>query len=267
MFKKTSLILFFTLISSSAFASDIVYAGGGTLAQIVDGGGTATTITLVNLDSVAANYILYFYDDNGNALTLTTTAGTGSSLSGSLAVGGSTIIRTNGGGNTVLQGYGVLVTKNTIAGSAVFGLPLSKIPLAEASCPLDTGFNYIIALPFDHTTAAEGVALANSIGDEIYQTDGAVTANIAVAFYDQNGNQFLTDTIQLAAGHHTAFMLTDRYPQTANMQGTVVFTSTDSASNAFAIKALGLRANLAGTTFTSITPLIPCISNGSYCTN
>ena len=38
------------------------------LAEIADGGGTQTTITLVNLDSLPAPYTLTFYNDNGNRL-------------------------------------------------------------------------------------------------------------------------------------------------------------------------------------------------------
>ncbi len=250
------------LIAAPAFASDEVYPGGGTLAQIVDGGGTYSIITLINLDTVAANYNLYFYADNGSALTLTTTAGTASVLSGQLPVGGSTIIRTNGGASTIAQGYAVLVTNNTVAGSAVFGLPLASSPLAEASCPLDTGFDYIIGIPFDSTTAAVGLALANSIGDGLYQEDGPQTANLAIAFYDQSGNNFYSTTYTLPYGQHTAFMLNNQFPQVSGMTGTMVIVSRDPTGNPYAVKTLGLRANNAGTTFTSITPLVPC--NGGY---
>lgn len=255
------------LISVPAHASDIVYSGGGTLAQIVDGGGTQTTITLVNLDGVVAPYTLYFYGDNGAPLTLSTTAGTGTSISGGLFVGGSTIIQTNGGGPTIQQGYAVLVTNNQIGGSAVFGIPLSNSPLAEASCPLDTGLDYIIAIPFDQTTATTGLAIANSIGDGIYQSGGGKTANLAFSFYDGIGNLFFSTSMQLPFGQHTAFNLPVQFPQTANMTGMMVIVSTDPTGNPYAVKTLGLRANLAGTTFTSITPIIPCDSNGQYCAN
>ena len=74
-----------------ARASDLVYPGGGVLAEIADGGGIQTTITLVNLDSLPAPYTLKFYDDNGNPLTLGTTAGAPSSqLTGILSSGRST---------------------------------------------------------------------------------------------------------------------------------------------------------------------------------
>jgi len=278
------------VVSVPAFASDIVYPGGGTLAQVVDGGGTNTIITLVNQQSSnngsivtgPTTYSLYFYDDNGNPLILSTTAGTGAFLTGTIPAGGATILQTNGGGSTVVEGYAVVVTSefsesgttgivssvgNQIAGSAVFTIPLSSGLLASASCPLDTGQDYIITLPFDETvdatSAQTGVALANSFSPSDVASDKngvGATAYIHVAFYDQNGNAIpipagQVDTIILPFGAHTSFMLDTQYPQIIGQQGTVVFTGTDSV-NPYIIKVLGLRAT--PNMFTSITPIIPC---------
>jgi hypothetical protein len=271
------------LVSIPACASDIVYPGGGTLAQIVDGGGTYTLITLVNLDTVAVPYSLYFYDDNGNPLTLTTTAGTGAVLTGTLSIGGSTIIQTNGGGGTVLQGYGVLVATSPscfgfgsggfcdVAGSAVFSIPLASGVVAQASCPLDTGIDYILELPFDETgdatSAQTGLALANSPLDAPYEPlKTTETAYVNVAFFDQNGNAIPTppgqvDTTILPPGGHTAFMLDQTYPQIKGQRGTAVFTTLDANGYNYIVKVLGLRAT--PTTFTSITPIVPCFFSTS----
>jgi len=277
------------VVSAPAFAADIVNPGGGTLAQIVDGGGTNTIITLVNQQSPnngssytgSTTYTLYFYDDNGNPLILSTTAGVGSSLPGSIPAGGTTIIQTNGGGPTVVQGYGVLVTSplvvstatdilqspgNQIAGSAVFTIPLSSGVLASASCPLDTGEDYIFTLPFDETgdatSAQTGVAIANSHSPNDVAANGGTgeTAYIHVYLYDQNGSPIPTsggafDTIILGFGAHYSFLLDARYPQVVGQQGTIVLQGTDSV-NPYAIKVLGLRAT--ATSYTSITPIVPC---------
>src|SRR5260370_39050151 len=99
------------LIPLPARASDLVFPGGGTLAQIIDGGGTNTIFTIANLDATTIPYTLSFYDDNGNPMTLSTTAGPpSSSLSGTLAANASLIIQTNGGGSSVLSGYAILAT-------------------------------------------------------------------------------------------------------------------------------------------------------------
>ena len=206
----------------------------------MDGGGTRTTITLINLDNSAAPYTIYFYADNGNPLTLSTTAGTPSSiLAGTLNPNSSAIIQTNGGGGTILQGWALLVTNNTIAGSAVFGIPLGPT-FVEASCPLDTGQDHQFGLPFNHTNSVTGVAIANAWL--------ATPLSIGVTIYDLNGNQILTDKMSIPGLGHTAFMLTDRYPQLAGVEGFVVFTG------GYYMNVLGLRAT--ATTFTSITPIV-----------
>ncbi len=230
----------FLLGLAPARAADIVYAGGGALSQVVDGGGTRTTITLVNLDGSAAPYTLYFYDDNGNPLTLSTTAGSAASvLAGTLSANASAIIQTNGGGTAVLEGWALLVTNNTIAGSAVFGIVLSS-GFVEASCPLDTGQDYQFGLPFDHTNSVTGVAIANA---------WLPTAlSVTVTVYDLNGNRILADVFSLPGSGHTSFMLTDRYPQLNGVRGFIVFTGS------YYMNVLGLRAT--DTTFTSITPIV-----------
>ncbi len=236
----TALLFTASFISSTALGSDTVYAGGGTLPQIVDGGGTKTTITLINLDDVPAPYTLYFYDDNGNPLAMSTTAGAPASiLSGTLDSRGSVTIKTNGGGATTLQGWALLVTENTIAGTAVFGIPING-SYAEASSNLDTGANTKFGLPFDGTTSVTGVAIANS-----WLPTPLV---IGLTVYDLHGNQLLTDTIVLPGNGHTSFLLAARYPQLATQQGFAVF------SGSYDMNVLGLRAT--GNTFTSLTPVV-----------
>ena len=186
------------LISVPAHASDVVYPGGGTIAQIVDGGGTYSIITLVNLDTTAASYSLYFIGDNGIGVFFSTTAGTSAILSGTLPVGGSTIIQTNGGGSTVQQAYGVLVTNNQIAGSAVFGIPLAHSPIAEASVPVDTGFRITSSRSRSirprHPTEWRSLILS-AMGNV---SDGrGQTANLSILFLDQTGTTFFYTKMQL----------------------------------------------------------------------
>jgi hypothetical protein len=221
-------------------AADVVFSGGGVLSQIADGGGWQTSITLVNLDPASSFYVLTIYGDNGQPLTLNTSAGQNSSFSGTLGPGASFVIETSGAAPEVSQGWAYLLTNTTIGGSAIFRYSPPDGPAYEASLPLDTGLNSEFALPFDHVSAATGVALVNP-----YQTG---TLSISVTFLDQNGVTILKDTIQLQPLTHTAFTLTQRYPQTANTRGIVVLQA-----NAYAF-VLGLRFR--GSAFTSITPLI-----------
>lgn len=251
MLRKISLTLCVAIVLScvTARASDWTEPGGGTLAQIMDQGGARTTFTLINLDAVPAPYTLNFFGDDGNPLTLSTTAGMGVSLSGTLPVNGSIIIQTNGSASAPLvQGYAVLATSNTIAGSAVFGLPVGN-GFFESTCPLDTGTDYKFGIPFDHTTPGTvvGVALANDYG--------FAPLNIAVAAYDENGTQIVTGTISMPKNTHQAFLLTTQFPALQNAKGTIWFTAVDGAGNGTYFNVLGVRATTS--TYTSIVPIVP----------
>lgn len=260
-------------------AADIVYPGGGVLTHIVDGGGTQTTITLVNVDSQPAPYTLTFYGSDGNPVTFQTSAGpTTSPLSGTLNPNSSAIITTNGGSNSLTEGWALLLTGQNgqtttdtngivhyaIAGSAVFSLVLPGNPVADAQVPLDTGFDTIFELPFDYTTALTGVALANA--DSVHPMTVNVTA------YDLSGNPIAlqTSSIQLPGLGHTSFMLTDKFPELSGKQGKIVFSGTATSDNQNGyINVLGLRANLANTSLSTVTPIVPCIYNANLnsCTN
>jgi hypothetical protein len=279
-----------------ARAADIVNQGGGTLADIVDGGGTSTIITLVNLQSAAnfstpatVAFTLSFYADNGSPLTLSTNVGTiAGSYFGALAAGGSLVIQTNGTGSTVVEGYAVLSTAgfaetstgivtslgSQIAGSAVFSVPWNGM-FPQASCPLDTGENFVIDLPFDETgdtaSSLTGVAIVNSPGDAPFEPTGvSEQTNVNLTFFDQNGSPIPVSEVPaiiLAPGQHTSFVLDQSFPELIGRQGTVVFTALgDTSGKNYIVKVLGLR--FTPTTFTSITPIIPCIpetySNGTY---
>jgi hypothetical protein len=175
--------------------------------------------------------------------------GAAASISGTLPVNGSTTFQTNGSATAPLvEGYGVLVTQNTIAGSLVFGLPLGGL-LPESTCPLDTGTDYLFGVPFDHTTAGTvvGVALANDYG--------YAPLTVSVTAYDQSGAQIASGSIPILSNAHTAFLLTNQFPQLANKKGTIWFNGADSAGNPANFNLLGVRATT--TTFTSIVPIVP----------
>ena len=79
----------------------------------------------------------------------------------------------------------------------------------------------------------------------------AQTANIPVVIRDDTGAQIGTDTLTLAANGHLAFTLvTDKYPATANIRGTIEFDTPPGAQ----IGALGIRVPPA-LTFTTLPAL------------
>jgi hypothetical protein len=145
--------------STSTYTSSI----DGVIAQVVDGASWKTIITLVNVDTGTGAYVINFYADNGSPLTLSTTAGTGSTIAGTLPVNGSVVIETTGTVTALSQGWALVTTTNNITGNAIFRQSVPGRPDYEASMPIVIyveGNDYL--LPFDHITASTGVAIANS---------------------------------------------------------------------------------------------------------
>ena len=102
---------------------------------------------------------------------------------------------------------------------------------------------YILA--FDNTSGiATGVAVNN---------DSAQAVNIPVTVRDDKGVQITTDTLNLAPNGHLAFTLvTDKYPGTANIRGTIEFAKPANGQ----IGALGIRIPATSTpTYTTLPAL------------
>jgi hypothetical protein len=87
---------------------------------------------------------------------------------------------------------------------------------------------YLIA--FDNTSGTfTGIAL-NSVS--------TLPVNVPVIIRDETGAQIGTDTLNLAANGHVAFTLvSQKYPQTANIRGIIEFDTPAGAT----IDALGIR--------------------------
>jgi phosphatidate phosphatase APP1 len=100
----------------------------------------------------------------------------------------------------------------------------------EAVVPLESRNASAYMLAFDNTNGtATGVAV-NAVS--------AQQVNIPITVRDDTGATIATDTVTLNANGHYAFTLvTDRYPATANIRGTIEF---DTPANA-QISALGIR--------------------------
>jgi hypothetical protein len=170
----------------------------GVIPQFVDGASWKTIVTLVNLDTTPTVYTLKFYADDGTSMVIQTTAGTGSTIAGTLPVGGSQVIETAGSKSALSQGWTLLQSSNTAGGSAIFRQSVPGRPDFEASLPIITYVNasrYV--LPFDQINSTTGVALVNPLS--------YTSATVYVTFRDENGTQFLVDRLSLGDLQHTAF--------------------------------------------------------------
>jgi hypothetical protein len=225
-----------------------VGTGGGSIAHLAAGGdGWQTTFVLVNTGTSATSATLSFFNDQtGFPLSLPLTfpqGGTGMTAptyTAQLAAGASVIIVSSGTPQLLVTGSAQLSSTGNVSGFVIF-----RHGGQEAVVPLESrnANGYIIA--FDNTSGTfTGIAL-NSVS--------ALPANVPVIIRDDTGAQIGTDTLTLAANGHLAFTLvTDKYPQTANIRGTIEFDKPAGAT----IGALGIRIPPGAlTTYTTLPAL------------
>ena len=223
--------------ATSTYGSSI----DGVIAQVVDGGAWKTIITLVNLDTTVGTYAVKFYGDNGLPLVLETTAGTGSTISGTLAVSASRVIETIGTSLVTLRGWALVDTSNVISGQAIFRQRVAGRPDFEASMPIITYIDsnrYVV--PFDHISTATGLALVNPLS--------YTSITVFLTFRDESGSQFYLASLGLGPLQHTSFSVWDLYPATLGHRGVIEIETSGSALN-----VLGLR--FGPESFTSLLPL------------
>ncbi len=213
-----------------------------------------TTFTLVNTSSASTQTRLSFIGENGSALPLTLDFPQPPPLNGLLAASidntiapnASLVVETAGPQVPPVQtGSAQLSATGATAGFAIFHL----IPGAqEAVVPLETRNASSYLLAFDNTNGVVlGVAVANL---------STQAATIQVVIRDHTGLRIASGPLPpLVAGGHTAFVLSDLFPITADKNGTVEFDTPSGGQ----ISVLGIRTTPLGTSTTLTT--IPALAN------
>ncbi len=211
------------------------------ISQIADGVGWKTTMVLVNTDTVPANFTLNFWHGDGSPLSLPLISqGSQQQVTGTIPVNGSVTLETPGpSGTTFSQGWGQLITSNSIGGTTIFRASVAGRQDTEASVPVTKPIGKTLLLPFDNTGPQTSLALVN--------TDATNTAVITATVYDEAGNVLATGVINLPPQGQQAFGLADpdRFPASNGHRGVANFTSST-----VPITGLGLR--FSGAPFTSI---------------
>ena len=132
--KKVLLLL--TLIASLACAQQATTKGqSAVITQLVDGDGWQTWMTLSNLDSTPAQFIVFFFKEDGSPLPLSTNeaiTGNGSFTFGVLPANGSITIKTPGTSATLTQGWAKMQTVFNVPGAVSLREPPSPDP--RSSC-------------------------------------------------------------------------------------------------------------------------------------
>jgi hypothetical protein len=233
------------MLSSSTSFGDTV------LAQVADGGGWQTLITIVNLRPTPNNFTIDCYGDDGNPKVYSWSGvGPHASLTGALQSYGSIEVTTAGTTVATNTGWCYLNTspssQGDIAGFAIFrNVPSGQ----EVSVETGSILSKSLILAFDNTGGySYGVALVNPDANIC----GSVTDNVGVSIKDPNGVEFATSTFSMASCGHTSFVLTDKFPATRNKAGTITFTLTSGLT----LTGLGLRAS-PGFALTSVSMFEP----------
>jgi len=204
-----------------------------TISHIADGGGWRSTIVLVNTDTAPAQYTVSFRSDVGAAYQPPLAAGT---ATGTIPVGGSTIIETADTASTLAEGWAQVTSSQSVGGTAIFRYdPWSQ----EAAVPLLASGGTSLEIPYQAGNGLSlGVALANPSATQ--------TASITEVIRDENGNQLSSRTLTLGPESHTAF--NPAFPANTTGGGVVEYDSNIS------IYGLGIRSapQGSGLAFTSV---------------
>ena len=236
-----------TLTTIPALAN--VGTSGGSIAHLATGNGWQTTFVLVNTGTNAAlAHLKFFADGTGAPLSLpisfpqvSANITMASAVDQTLAPGATLLVQSTGTlTDTLLTGSAQLTTAGSVGGFVIFRYNPNG---QEAVVPLESRNAGAYLLAFDNTIdTATGIAI-NSVSTQ--------AVNIPVVVRDATGTQIATDTIALAANGHLAFTLvTDKYPATANIRGTIEFDAPPGSQ----IGALGIRISVAHT-FTTLPAL------------
>ncbi len=212
------------------------------VAQVADGGGWKTTFVLVNPGSQPVPFSIVFRDPLKGTPTALPLAGIGSRVEFDdvLPVGGVRILETQGTSNTLSQGWAEVVSSGPIGGTVVFGLSGNGGPDSEATVQILPGFGERFVFPFDNTIGfSTGLALLNRSQSQNYLA--------TVTLRDESGQRLATDYLQLNASTDLTFVLSDRFPATQNVRGSIEISGPE-------MSALGLMFNPLGS-FTSMNPI------------
>jgi hypothetical protein len=215
-----------------------VPAGNKTISHIADGGGWKTTIVLVNTDSQPASFTLRFRADNGGALQLSLGAdGMVSTLSDTIAPGGSRTLQTDGTAGTLATGWAELSTPFAIGGTAIFGAQVAGQPDSEAAVPIIAESGRRLLVPYDGSSGfGTGLAFANPSANQ--------NANVQVVLRNVFGQQIgFPLTYGVPADGHTSVVLP------VSGKGVAEIASPDAP-----ISALGIRSHNGA--FTSVRTLV-----------
>jgi len=229
-------------VSFAVVQTGVTTAQAGSLPHFAAGEGWDTTITVVNLWSVAEEVRLNLIGDNGNPVALplvfpqtsSTATQTVSTIDRTLNPGAELIVQTsNASAPTAVTGWVQVITNGRADGSCIFRWSTAQGEQEAVVLNEDRSTSAFL-LSFDNTGGRRtGVAVTNV-------SDRSVA--IPVILRDSTGVQLGTATISMPAFGHSSFMLDDTYPVTKLQYGTAEFDVQPGSQ----IGVVGIRASPSG---------------------
>ncbi len=239
-------------VAGLPFALSQATVGGGfyigSMPHLAAEGGWSTTFTLINKGSAPEQANLSLFDPSGNPLPLplafpqSGTSTTESMLNQALASNALFLAEASGPANVqYLEGSAQLAGSADVDGFAIFHFDPSG---QEAVVPMEMRNAPSYFLPFDDTNGVlTGIAIENV---------SSSAQTVPVKVYDDGGAPIMMAQVPLPANGHTSFVLSNNYPMTANIRGTVEIDTPSGAQ----MSVLGIRVTPPGTLTT-----IPALAN------
>jgi hypothetical protein len=228
---------------------------GGLMAHLAVGNGWQTTFVLVNTGASSAQANLAFFDKSGNPLPLplsfpqssSGTTTTESTYGQAIPANASLWVESTAPlGAAYQEGSAQLTTNGNVSGFVIFRFNPNG---QEAVVPLESrnAGGYLIA--YDNTNGTlTGIAI---------NVLSAFANEIPIILRDDQGNVLGGGGFDLlGANGHDSFVLSTRFPQTANLRGTIEFDAPPGAP----ISVLGIRTP-PPLTFTTLPPLVTAPSS------
>jgi hypothetical protein len=202
-------------------ASNTIY-----LAQIADGQGAATLISVNNLSSTATDVTVSFFDEEGEALSLEVLGETAASstVNRTIPGDGSVMIQTLGTSAPLAVGWATAVAAEPISGTTTFQYGAEGALLFEAgvSDSLPTGWANIPAsrfMTFAESEISTGFAIANPMDE---------TATVTVTFQRITPTTVVvSETLTIESMHHADEFIQALFPDEAVLgsEGTLIISS------------------------------------------
>lgn len=196
------------------------------LAQIADGQGAATLITVNNLSATATDVTVSFFGEDGEPVELEVLGENGAqaNVQRTIPGNGSVGIQTIGASETVVAGWATASADQPISGAAVFQYGVEGDILFEAGVldsPL-TGRANVLVSRFETAAMHEfstGIAIANPLEE---------TANLTITFQRISPSTLVVEEdIELQSLHHVDLFVQELFPDEAivGSEGTLIITS------------------------------------------